>query len=101
TVASDIATAVNAVFGAGTASSFNNHVTFTSGSVTSSPNAPFLGTLNVTATPELTQVQLQGPLTVSLPANLTAAGFTQAVQRNLISRNDDYFGTDSFIGLSL
>ncbi len=54
--------------------------------------------LNVIATAELNQVQLQGPLTVNLTG---APNLTSSIQRNVVSRNDDYFGSDSLIDLNL
>src|SRR6185437_6759935 len=72
-IAGKLAAAVNNAnpllgFGEGSASVVGNHVTlnFTTGSVTASTSAVDLGVLNVSATVELTQVQLQGSLTLDL-----------------------------------
>ncbi|HEX5444066.1 MAG TPA: hypothetical protein VFW87_09575, partial [Pirellulales bacterium] len=106
TIASKIASALNSTangFGSGSAVAEGNHVVLTlhGGSINTVGSAPNLPTaqFNVSATPELSQVQLQGPLTLTIPP--TSAEFTSSIQRNLISRNDDYFGNDSYIGLEL
>ncbi|OYV95898.1 MAG: hypothetical protein B7Z73_01680, partial [Planctomycetia bacterium 21-64-5] len=106
TVAQDIAAAVNAdpVFGAGSATADTSGATphvlfnFVNGSVTASATAKDVGVLNVSATAELTQVQLQGSLTLNLS---NVPEFTSSIEHNLISRNDNYFGTDSSINLEL
>ncbi|HEV3343750.1 MAG TPA: hypothetical protein VG125_25480, partial [Pirellulales bacterium] len=104
TVAGEIAAAVNAAFGAGSAtvdaSGATPHVifNFVNGSVTASATARDVGVLNVSATGGLTEVQLQGSLTLNLTS---VPQFTSSIQNNLISRNDDYFGTDSYINLQV
>ncbi|HJT30698.1 MAG TPA: hypothetical protein VJ783_01440, partial [Pirellulales bacterium] len=106
TIAAKIASVLNDPtngFGSGAAIAEGNHVALTlhGGSASTVGTAPNLAviTFNVSATPELNQVQLQGPLTLTIPP--TSAEFTSSIQRNLVSRNDDYFGHDSYIGLEL
>jgi hypothetical protein len=61
------------------------------------------GGLNLTATAELNQVQIAGPITV----NTTGTTFNGApllpatIERDLISRNDDYYGQDPYVNLPL
>ena len=101
-VAQEIAIAVNAAFGAGSATANSTApqvvFNFVNGSVTASATAKDVGVLNVAATAELTQVQLQGSLTLNLK---NVPEFSSSIQHNLISRNDNYFGTDSNINLEL
>jgi len=54
--------------------------------------------LNVSATAELNQVQLQGPISLDISGSPT---LTSSIQRSIISRNDDFIGTDSLINLNL
>src|SRR5581483_1084028 len=104
TIASEIASAVNSAFGAGSAtvdiSGATPHVifNFVNGSVTASATARDVGVLNVSATAGLTQVQLQGSLTLNLT---NVPQFSSSIQNILISRNDDYFGTDSSINIEV
>ncbi|MGH7139595.1 MAG: beta strand repeat-containing protein, partial [Pirellulales bacterium] len=99
-VAGKIAKAVTAAFSSASVQGAQVTFSFSSGSVTASATAPDLGVLNVTATPEQNQVQLQGVLSLNLN-NLANWSFNQSTDRTLVSRNDDYFGTDSFINMSL
>jgi hypothetical protein len=55
--------------------------------------------LNATATVQFNQVVLNGPLTVT--SGGAQGGVTYTVSRQIVARNDDYFGTDSFINLHL
>ena len=55
--------------------------------------------LNASATVQFNQVVLNGPLTVTESGN--QGGVTYTVSRQIISRNDDYFGSDSFVNLHL
>jgi hypothetical protein len=55
--------------------------------------------LLVTASVQFDQVVLNGPVTVTHSA--TQGGVTYTVSRTIISRNDDYFGNDSFVQMEL
>ncbi|OYV92669.1 MAG: hypothetical protein B7Z73_04710, partial [Planctomycetia bacterium 21-64-5] len=62
--------------------------------------------LNVTATVTTGAVQLAGPVTVTIgnnAINTNAATTTVSLsqQRQIVARNDDYYGTDSFANLSV
>jgi len=62
--------------------------------------AASLGTagLNATATVGVNLVDLAGPLTLNV---VGAPAVLASLTRTLIARNDDYFGTDSFLNLTL
>src|SRR6185437_4236749 len=53
--------------------------------------------LNVTSTVGLNDVELAGPITVSV----AGASVSLSQSRKLIARNDDFYGKDSFVGLNL
>lgn len=55
--------------------------------------------LNATATVQFEQVVLGGPLTVT--SSGAVGRVTYSVQHQIISRNDDYFGNDSFVRMDL
>ncbi|MGH7135288.1 MAG: hypothetical protein ACREHD_06070, partial [Pirellulales bacterium] len=55
--------------------------------------------LNASASVQFTQVTLSGPLTVTPAGN--QGGVTYTLSRQIIARNDDYFGNDSFVGMHL
>ncbi|HEV3344703.1 MAG TPA: choice-of-anchor L domain-containing protein, partial [Pirellulales bacterium] len=55
--------------------------------------------LDVTDSVQFDQVVLNGPVTLTESAS--QGGVTYTVSRQIISRNDDYFGTDSFINMQL
>jgi len=55
--------------------------------------------LNASATVQFNQVVLNGPLTVLSQG--FQGGVAYSVSHEIISRNDDYFGTDSFLKLDL
>jgi hypothetical protein len=55
--------------------------------------------LDVTATVQFDQVVLSGPVTLS--ESTIHGGVTYTVSRQIVSRNDDYFGTDSFVNMQL
>ncbi len=55
--------------------------------------------LNATASVQFEQVVLGGPLTVSSSGGAGQVAYT--VQRQIVSRNDDYFGNDSFLRMDL
>ncbi|OYV88846.1 MAG: hypothetical protein B7Z73_07645, partial [Planctomycetia bacterium 21-64-5] len=54
--------------------------------------------LDVTATVAFDQVVLSGPVTVT---HNTVSGVTYSVSRQIISRNDDYYGNDSLLQMQL
>ena len=61
------------------------------------------GGLNLTATAELNQVQIQGPVTID-SSGTTFGGvplLPATIERDIVSRNDNYYGQDSFINLPL
>ncbi|HVX12329.1 MAG TPA: DUF4214 domain-containing protein [Pirellulales bacterium] len=55
--------------------------------------------LNASAVVQFSQVVINGPLTVT--PNGSQGGVTFTVSRQVISSNDDYFGTDSFVNMQL
>src|SRR6185437_1679560 len=55
--------------------------------------------LNASAAVQFNQVVLSGPLTVT-PSG-SQGGVTYTLARQIVARNDDYFGTDSFVNLHL
>ncbi|HJT33585.1 MAG TPA: hypothetical protein VJ783_16185, partial [Pirellulales bacterium] len=55
------------------------------------------GGLNVSATIDVRDVQLAGPITVTT----TGTSVPVTLARSVIARNDDYYGSDSFIGMTL
>ncbi|HUY92990.1 MAG TPA: choice-of-anchor L domain-containing protein [Pirellulales bacterium] len=55
--------------------------------------------LNVSANVEFDRVVLSGPLTVTHSASQGSVAYS--VDREIVSRNDDYFGTDSYLKLQL
>lgn len=55
--------------------------------------------LNVSASVQFDRVVLSGPLTVSHSASQGSVAYS--IDREIVSRNDDYFGTDSFVKLQL
>ncbi len=55
--------------------------------------------LDVTATVQFDQVVLNGPVTLTESAN--QGGVTYTVSRTIVSRNDDYFGNDSYVKMQL
>lgn len=57
--------------------------------------------LNASASVQYTQVTLSGPLTVTPASNGSQSQATFTLSRQVIARNDDYFGTDSFINMHL
>ncbi|HWB07900.1 MAG TPA: choice-of-anchor L domain-containing protein [Pirellulales bacterium] len=55
--------------------------------------------LDVTASVQFDQVVLNGPVT--LTESTLQGGVTYTVSRQIVSRNDDYFGTDSYLNMNL
>ena len=61
------------------------------------------GALNLTATAELNQVRIAGPITVDVSGTTSGGAplLPATIVRTIISRNDNYYGTDSAINLPL